>query len=168
MTCSNQVKGEMRVTKPTVRVGNELGDWLQISFGEPVHPGDPSDHGWISTPIEADLAGLFRARVFAQLLLDEIGTFRRQLDEVCAAGSGTAELASVERWIELRVALSGGDVTVTGELSAPRTPNVRLAFEIPEVTPEQVRTMAAELRAAEEHLTTPAGTQPPGIGDINH
>lgn len=159
------------MANPTMKIANELGDWLQIRFGEPIHPDDPTDPGWISTPIEADLAGLFRAQVFALLLVDEITDFRRQLESAWAAGSGVATLSSAERWIELRVSLTEDEAEVTGELGAPRTPNVRLAFEIPEVPREQVQTMLSELVEAEQHVSAsglPAEPpDPPRVGDIN-
>jgi hypothetical protein len=92
--------------------------------------GNAEDREWLSTPIRVTVGG-FRAEVPATLRTVELRAFRDGLRGIHATLTGTAELTSIEDWIELRVtATPSGGLDVTGSVRDEPGSENELAFRL--------------------------------------
>lgn len=121
---------------------SDSGNTLVIKPYRRTHPEctDYWDGNWVRTKIDLRV-GCFQASVDADLRVDELASFRNQLDVIYNELKGEAQLTSLEHWIELRILGDGlGHFDVRGSLrDEPSFGNVlhfRLYFDqtsIPEM-----------------------------------
>lgn len=96
-------------------VGAE-GERVTITVLGRMHPGstDYWDGNWLVSPIDVSVGG-FSGRVAAGLRIEELRTFRGELENLHETLVGEARLKSMEGWIGLTCLGDGrGHVEVTG------------------------------------------------------
>ena len=97
-----------------------------------MHPQatDYWDGNWLTTEIVVAV-GAFQATIGAALRADEIHSFREELTELYRTVSGSAQLRSMEDWIDLLVKVDGfGHITVEGQVRDRAGVGNRLIFDI--------------------------------------
>lgn len=99
-------------------VGGTESDHVVVTILGRSHPTttDYWDGNWVTSGVEAK-AGSFAGRFTADLRVDELVAFRRQLVTLYEKLSGRASLASIERWLELDLDGDGrGHIAVSARL----------------------------------------------------
>jgi hypothetical protein len=88
------------------------------------------DGNWLTTKIIVDV-GAFHAEIGAGLHMDELHRFREELDELYRTLSGSAQLKSMEEWIDLLVKVDNfGHIAVDGQVRDRAGEGNRLLFKI--------------------------------------
>lgn len=106
----------VRVTSLAVTIAGDGAHRITIEVLGRMHPGstDYWDGNWLLSPTTVSIGG-FKGRVGAGLRCDELQRFRQELAVLNETLTGTAELSSLEDWVNLRLtADSLGHVAVAG------------------------------------------------------
>ena len=87
-----------------VAIRCEGGEFLTITLVGRSHPGasDYWDGNWVTASVEIR-AGGFRRSVSGHLRAEELATFHGQLARLQESLQGTAEFATMEEWLSIRV-----------------------------------------------------------------
>jgi len=118
--------------RPCIVVGRDSGDHVAIHVLGRMHTGadDFWDGNWLVTPVEIAV-GDFSGEIGAALRAEEFRAFRQGLQKLSAAMSGQAELASMEEWLTLSVAVEpSGRLSVRGRARDRLVGGNALSFRI--------------------------------------
>jgi len=142
-----------------IRVGHAPQGVL-IRVVERMHPDDRDywDVNWLVSPIEVR-AGAFRASVLAGLRVEELMSFRQEVELLLLGHADTARLASMEEWLSLSLQRRGDALDVRGRLTDSPGKGSRLEFPVEGLRVSDLASLIEELRSVE------AAFPPLGLGD---
>jgi hypothetical protein len=135
-------------------IGSTGSDNLTLTVEGRAHPGtaDYWDGNWMITPISARIGG-FTAQIAASLRMDELHRFNEGLKYINQNLEGTANLASMELWIDLTVRCeSNGHLSVSGDLIENPATDTHLAFQIDHLDQTMLPGWIAALDAVEREF----------------
>ncbi|QVL30956.1 hypothetical protein KIH39_19170 [Telmatocola sphagniphila] len=102
----------------TIHIGRPDSEFLAIALFDRSHPAcqDYWDGNWIRSQVEV-VAGGFHGRAYGDLRADELVRFYDRLSNLEKILRGTAEFATMEGWLSIRVVGDGkGHMTFECEL----------------------------------------------------
>jgi hypothetical protein len=137
-----------------ITIGLTGNDHLTLRVEGRAHPGtvDYWDGNWMITPISVRVGG-FTAEIAATLRMDEIHRFKRGLMYINQNLEGTANLASMELWIDLTVRCeSNGHLSVSGDVIENPATDTHLEFEIDHLDRTMLPGWIASLDAIEREF----------------
>jgi hypothetical protein len=132
-----------------IRLGHPPNGVL-IRVVERMHPDarDYWDGNWLVSPIEVR-AGGFTASVLAGLRVEELMSFREQVQRLLLGDADTARLASMEEWLSLTVRRRGEALDVRGVITDSPGLGSQLEFSIEGLMLSDLSPLIEELRSAE-------------------
>jgi hypothetical protein len=115
-----------------------------------MHPDDRDywDGNWLVSPIEVR-AGAFTASVLAGLRVEELQSFRQEVELLLRGHADTARLASMEEWLSLSLHRRGDALDVCGVVTDSPGQGSRLEFPVEGVMVSDLLSLIEELRSVE-------------------
>jgi hypothetical protein len=128
-------------------IGARGSDGLRLRPLGWCHPeaDDYDDGNWLQTSVDLSVTGL-KARVTADLGVDEFLSFRRGLWDINEACRGTASYESLEPWLQLSIEVGHrGELRVRGEVRTGPTFGNSLRFALADLDLSYVTPMIAQV-----------------------